>query len=86
MIVGEDQEILEGVSAVLRDTFHLEANLTMATRLAEVVELDSLKRLRLAVALEDRFDIVLERADEAGLDSMADLVSLLRRHIHERAP
>jgi acyl carrier protein len=83
MSAMEDARILEGINEVARSTFGLKDRLGMATRIADVLELDSLKRLRFAVALEDRFGVVLQRADEPRLDSVADLVALLRKYLDE---
>jgi acyl carrier protein len=40
--------------------------------------LDSLQRMTLVVAVEDRFAICLDLDDEANIDTMADLVAAIR--------
>jgi len=40
--------------------------------------LDSLQRMTLVVAVEDRFAICLEPPDEAAIDTIADLVAVIR--------
>lgn len=80
----DDTDILRGINEVAQTTFGLTDHLEMTTRVADVMALDSLARLRFAVALEDHFDVVLQRADESRLETVFDLVTILRRCIDER--
>jgi acyl carrier protein len=47
----------------------------------EILGLDSLKLLTLAVEVENRFRICLDPEDEAGIETVADLVAIIRRQL-----
>ena len=44
----------------------------------EDLELDSLKRLTLAVEVEDHFKICLDEQDEIGIETVGDLVRMVK--------
>jgi acyl carrier protein len=83
--VTEDQ-ILDGVRAVIRDELRWKAPVTPSTHLVRDLELDSLKQLTLVVELEDRFRVRLEAGDEDRLETLGDLVRLIHRRLLEGAP
>lgn len=53
------------------------------TRLVEDLELDSIRRLSLAVAVEDRFRICLDPEDEMEIVTLGDLASVVERKLAE---
>lgn len=53
-------------------------------RLVEDLELDSIRRLSLAVAVEDRFRICLDEADEMEIVTLGDLAATVERKLAER--
>jgi acyl carrier protein len=76
-----DREILEGIAAVAREHVGFEGELRPEMRLVESLGLDSLKLLTLAVEVENRFRICLDPEDEAGIETVADLVAIIRRQL-----
>ncbi len=54
-----------------------ESTAALSTRLAEALELDSIRMLTLVVELENHFDICLEEGDEEGVETVGDLVAVL---------
>ena len=54
-------------------------------RLAEDLELDSLKTLTLAVEVENRFRVCLDPDSEAQIVTVGDLVATVGRKLDERA-
>jgi acyl carrier protein len=80
-----DAEILAAVEQVARDHVGWQGNLRPAMRLAEDLELDSLKTLTLAVEVENRFRICLDADSEAQIVTVGDLVATVGRKLEERA-
>lgn len=76
-----DREILEGIAAVAREHVGFEGELQPEMRLVESLGLDSLKLLTLAVEVENRFRICLDPEDEAGIETVADLVAIIRKQL-----
>jgi acyl carrier protein len=76
-----DREILEGIAAVARAHVGFEGALRPDMRLVEGLGLDSLKLLTLAVEVENHFRICLDPEDEAGIETVADLVAIIRRQL-----
>jgi acyl carrier protein len=74
-------EILAGVAAVAREHLDWRGPVEPAMRLVEDLELDSLRRLTLAVEVENLFRVKLEPEDEAGLETLGDLVALVERKL-----
>ncbi len=52
-------------------------------RLVEDLELDSIRRLSLAVAVEDRFRICLDEEDEMEIVTLGDLAAAVERKLSE---
>ena len=73
-------EIEETLSDLVQRELGVQAAGGAAPR---IEQFDSLQRLQLAVAIEDRFRICLE-ADEEAISTVGDLVSLIERKLHER--
>lgn len=76
-----DDELLEGVRAVAREHLAYEGDLGPDTRLLEALTLDSLRMLTLVVEIENRFEVCLEEGDEQGLETVEDLIAVLRRRL-----
>ncbi|MCU0293275.1 MAG: acyl carrier protein [Thermoanaerobaculaceae bacterium] len=76
-----DREILEGIAAVAREHVGFGGELQPEMRLVESLGLDSLKLLTLAVEVENRFRICLDPEDEAGIETVADLVATIRKQL-----
>jgi acyl carrier protein len=75
------QELIGGIRQVLREQLGWEGALGPDTRLIEDLELDSVRQLTLVVGLEDWFEVCLEEGDEEGVETVADLVEVLRRRL-----
>ncbi len=76
-----DREILEGIAAVAREHVGFKGALRPEMRLVESLGLDSLKLLTLAVEVENRFRICLDPEDEAAIETVADLVAIIRKQL-----
>jgi acyl carrier protein len=79
-----DAQILAAVEEVAREHVGWHGNLRCDMRLAEDLELDSLKTLTLAVEVENRFRICLEPESEARIATVGDLVSTIGRELAAR--
>lgn len=73
-------EILEGVRQVFADQLKI-ADLTEDTHLLRDLKLDSIQQLTLVVELENRFQVAFEDEDQAGIESVGDVVDLLSRRL-----
>ena len=76
-----DTMILEGIAEVVRQRLDWKGPLTMDMRLVEDLHLDSVRLLTLAAEIENRFRVLLDEADEAGIQTVADLVAVVRRKL-----
>lgn len=76
-----DDDILAGVRAVAREHLGYGGELAPGMRLVEDLELDSIRLLTLAMEVENRFRVRLDEADEAGIETVGDLVALVRRKL-----
>ncbi|MCB9760836.1 MAG: acyl carrier protein [Alphaproteobacteria bacterium] len=76
-----DEELLQGIAEVARQHLDFDGELTMDTPLIEAMKLDSLRLLTLVVELEDRFLVCLEEGDEDGVETVGDLVAVLRSRL-----
>ncbi len=74
-------EILAAIALILRARLDWQGMLAPQLRLIEDLALDSLRRLTLAVEVEDLFRVKLEPEDEAGLETVGDLVVLVERKL-----
>ena len=79
-----EAEILTAIGEVVQAHVQPGAVLTPETPLRTALELDSLKQLTLVTELENRFDLDLD--DDLGdqLDTVADLVGYIGRHLRDR--
>jgi acyl carrier protein len=77
-----DEMILQGISEVAR--VHLGwkgGELSPEMRLVEDLRLDSVHLMTLAAEVENRFRIFLDEADELAIETVADLVDVVRRKL-----
>jgi acyl carrier protein len=77
--------VLEAIAEVARDQLGFAGELRPEHRLAEDLELDSLKILTLAVEVENRFRICLDPDSEAQIVTVGDLVATVRRKLERRS-
>jgi acyl carrier protein len=76
-----DQAILEGIAEVVRLHLGWEGALVPEMRLVEDLRLDSVRLMTLAAEVENRFRIFLDEADELAIETVADLVAIVRRKL-----
>lgn len=76
-----DEAILEGIGEVARTHLGWEGEVTPEMRLVEDLRLDSVRLLTLAAEVENRFRIFLDEADEIAIETVADLVEVVRRKL-----
>lgn len=76
-----DEAILEGIGEVARLHLGWEGILTPEMRLVEDLRLDSVRLLTLAAEVENRFRILLDETDEGGIQTVGDLVAVVRRKL-----
>lgn len=76
-----DTLILEGIAEVVRQRLDWQGPLTLDMRLVEDLRLDSVRLLTLAAEVENRFRVLLDETDEAGIQTVADLVAVVRRKL-----
>jgi acyl carrier protein len=73
--------VLAGVAEVMRGHLGWQGPLGREMRLIEDLHLDSVRLLTLAVEVENRFRIVLDEADETAIETVGDLVEMVRRKL-----
>lgn len=76
-----DEGILAGIAEVARVHLGWEGILTPDLRLIEDLRLDSIRLLTLAAEVENRFRVLLDEADEAGIETVGDLMAVVRRKL-----
>ena len=76
-----DATILDGIAQVARDHLGWQEPLTPEMRLVEDLRLDSVRLLTLAAEVENRFRVLLDEADEMAIQTVADLVAIVRRKL-----
>lgn len=80
--MSDDAIILQGIAEVARLHLGWEGpDLSPEMRLVEDLQLDSVRLLTLAAEVENRFRIFLDEADEAGIETVGDLVRIVRRKL-----
>jgi acyl carrier protein len=73
--------VLAGIAEVVRRHLGWEGPLVREMRLIEDLRLDSVRLLTLAVEIENRFRVVLDEADETAIETVGDLVEVVRRKL-----
>jgi acyl carrier protein len=73
-----EQGILEGIVEVARAHLAWEGEVSLTTPLVELFRLDSIRLLTLVVEIENRFEICLDDAQTEQVETVGDLVTLIR--------
>jgi acyl carrier protein len=76
-----DAQIIDGIAEVAREHLGWKGSLRPEMGLVEDLELDSLKTLTLALEVENHFRVCLD--EEAGIQTVGDLVAIIRELHHE---
>jgi acyl carrier protein len=76
-----DEAILAGILEVAHLHLGWDGKLTPDMRLIEDLRLDSVRLLTLAAEVENRFRIFLDELDEGAIETVGDLVALVRRKL-----
>lgn len=76
-----DSVILEGIAQVAQEHLGWQGPLTPEMRLVEDLRLDSVRLLTLAAEVENRFRVLLDEADERAIETVGDLVAIVRRKL-----
>lgn len=79
--MSDEAAILAGISEVARLHLGWEGPLTADMRLVEDLRLDSIRLLTLAAEVENRFRIFLDELDEGTIETIGDLVAVVRRKL-----
>lgn len=69
--------VLDGIRRVLGE-MGIDAPVGPETDVAGDLELDSMRRIELAILIENRFRVALDPDDEAGIATVGDLVDVIR--------
>ena len=78
-----DEILLAGIVSVAREHLAYEGEVRPETSLVSAFALDSIRMLTLVVELENHFKVMLEEGDEQGIETVADLMAVLRRRMEE---
>ncbi len=70
-------ETLRSLADLARDKLGWSSELRPEMRLVEDLELDSIRLLTLAMAVEDYFRICLDEADEEAIETVGDLAGVV---------
>lgn len=73
-----DEAILATLADVAREHLGYDGPLPLDAPLVETMKLDSVRLLTLVTEVENRFQIVIDEQDEAGIVTVGDLVAVLR--------
>ncbi len=76
-----EEAILQGVAEVARVHLGWEDELAPEMRLVEDLRLDSIRLLTLAAEVENRFRVRLDELDEGSIETVGDLVAVVRRKL-----
>ena len=76
-----DGEILAAIGILAREKLDWPGALAPELRLVEDLALDSLRRLTLAVEVENTFRVRLDEGEEAGIETVGELVAAVRRKL-----
>jgi acyl carrier protein len=69
-----DHDVLAGIAAVAREHLGYTGPLEPGMHLVEDLELDSIRRLTLAMEVENRFRVCLDEEDDLAVETVGDLV------------
>ncbi len=73
-----ETNILDGIAAVARQHLDWQGAVTRDLRLVEDMHLDSVRLLTLAAEVENHFHVILDEQDEAAIETVGDLVDIVR--------
>lgn len=76
-----EETILAGIAEVARRHLDWQGPFTAEMRLIEDLRLDSIRLLTLAVEVENRFRVFLDEVDEGRIETVGDLVAIVRRKL-----
>ena len=79
--MSDEATILAGIAEVAQRHLGWEGPLTLDMRLVEDLRLDSIRLLTLAAEVENRFRIFLDELDEGAIETIGDLVAIVRRKL-----
>ena len=79
--MSDEAAILAGIAEVARLHLGWEGPLTLDMRLVEDLRLDSIRLLTLAAEVENRFRVFLDELDEGAIETIGDLVAVVRRKL-----
>jgi acyl carrier protein len=79
--MSDEATILAGIAEVARLHLGWEGPLTGEMRLVEDLRLDSVRLLTLAAEVENRFRVLLDELDEGAIETVGDLVSIVKRKL-----
>jgi acyl carrier protein len=80
-MIASEAQIIDGIAEVARQHLGWKGSLRPEMRLVEDLELDSLKTLTLALEVENHFRVCLD--EEAGIQTVGDLVTIIRELLDE---
>ncbi|MDH3735000.1 MAG: acyl carrier protein [Gemmatimonadota bacterium] len=73
VIIDEVREVLEKMG--------VEGSVGPETRVHQDLELDSMRRIELAIEIENHFRVILEPEDEAEIETVGDLCRIVARRL-----
>jgi acyl carrier protein len=79
-ITGLDMDMDEAVAWIAEVFEEAPGRISAQTQRTDIPGWDSLGTLSLIAALDERFDIHLSEQDIEGMQSIDDILSILRRH------
>lgn len=80
----DDGTLLAGIQQVAREHLDFDGELTPDSDLLGTLALDSVRLLTLVMELENHFDINLEEGDEVGIETVHDLMDVLRDRLSQQ--
>ena len=80
-----DAHILEGIQSVAEKCLGWHGEIDLEQRLVETMRLDSLRLLTLVVEIENHFRIMLDEGSEDGIETVGDLVEVIRSKLEPPA-
>jgi len=84
-VSDETRAILAGIDEVARKHLRWRGEIRPELSLVDTLELDSLRLLTLVVEIENHFRICLDEGSETGIETVGDLVELIRSKLEHRA-
>jgi len=76
-----DERILRDLEEIVRTHLDRDVELRRDVRLTEALELDSIRRLTLVIEIENRYRIFLDDGDEPSIETVGDLVDVIRTRL-----